>query len=129
MTPVIAIVGRPNVGKSSLFNRLTRSRNALVDDQPGVTRDRIYGKAVFDGNVLTFVDTGGLAPRYRDSISSQVALQVEKAIEEAQAIILVVDAREGLIPADVDIADLLRPKHKKVFVAANKVDGPEMAHL
>ncbi len=129
MPPIIAIVGRPNVGKSTLFNKLSRSRAALVDDQPGITRDRIYARAVFEGTELTLVDTGGLDSLSEDPLLKQMSNQADTAIDESLLVILVTDAREGLLPADRDVAERLRIKDKKVFVAANKIDGPEIEHL
>lgn len=127
MPPVIAIVGRPNVGKSTLFNRLTRSRAALVDDQPGVTRDRIYGRAAEAS--VTLVDTGGFDADSRDPILEQVASQVDRAVSEADAVILVVDGRQGLLPADREMAEKLREEGKTIYLAVNKIDGPELDHL
>jgi GTP-binding protein len=127
MPPVIAIVGRPNVGKSTLFNRLTRSRSALVDDQPGVTRDRIYGRAA--EAAVTLVDTGGFDAEARDPILEQVASQVDRAVSEADAVILVVDGRQGLVPADREMAERLRHQGKRIYLAVNKIDGPELDHL
>jgi len=129
MPPIVAIVGRPNVGKSTLFNKLTRSRAALVDDQPGITRDRIYAGAVFEGRDLTLVDTGGLDSISEDPLLRQMSNQADTAINEAAAVILVTDAREGLLPADRDVAERLRIKNKNIFIAANKIDGPELEHL
>lgn len=129
MPPVIAIVGRPNVGKSTLFNRLTRSRDALVDDLPGVTRDRIYETVRWDDVSMTLVDTGGLDDRARDPVSEGVRAQVERAISEAQVILFLVDGRQGAVPGDVEIAERLRRTGKVVFLLVNKIDGPEHEHL
>ncbi len=129
MIPTIAIVGRPNVGKSTLFNRLSRSRNALVDDHPGITRDRLHATINYDGIPLEIIDTGGFDDTGRDALLEMVRAQVKKAIEEADRVILMVDGREGMVPGDEVAADILRRSQKRVFVAANKIDGPEHDHL
>lgn len=129
MGSIIAIVGRPNVGKSTLFNRLTRSRNALVDDRPGITRDRLLASVHYAGVPFTIVDTGGFEDIGQDPLLGKVRNQVEKAIEEADGIILMVDGREGLMPGDQEMAYSLRHAQKKVFLAVNKIDGPEHENL
>jgi GTP-binding protein len=129
MAPIIVIVGRPNVGKSTLFNRLSKSRNALVDNQPGVTRDRLYASIDYDGFPLNIVDTGGFDDLGQDPLLEKVRDQVEKAIQEADSVIFMVDARQGVMPGDEAAADMLRRSQKKVFLAANKIDGPENDHL
>jgi GTP-binding protein len=121
--PVIALVGRPNVGKSTLFNRLTRSRDAIVHDVPGVTRDRHYGEGRLGGKPFIAIDTGGLEPRAAEGIFVQMARQAEQAIVEADAVVFIVDARAGLVPADRDIAQKLRRLKTPVFVAVNKTEG------
>ena len=123
MKPIIAIVGRPNVGKSTLFNRLTGTRAALVDDCPGVTRDRHYGDALWNDVEFTVVDTGGYLGA--DDFASAIRPQVLKAIEDADLIVLMVDGRAGVSPLDREIIDTLRPNTKPVMVAVNKIDGPE----
>jgi GTP-binding protein len=120
--PLIAIVGRPNVGKSTLFNRLTGSRRAIVGDEPGITRDRIYGEADWNGRRFSIVDTGGIVPDDDAIIPSNILKQAEFAIEEAQALVWVVDARKGVTPLDEELAGLLRGTGKPVLVAANKAD-------
>jgi GTP-binding protein len=125
MTPVIAIVGRPNVGKSTLFNRLSRSKDALVDDRPGVTRDRHYASIRWGGRALTLIDTGGFDEPDDEPLLKKVREQVIKAIEEADRIIFMVDGRQGIMPGDEDMAHLLRRSRKGVFLAVNKIDGPE----
>jgi GTP-binding protein len=129
MNTLIAIVGRPNVGKSTLFNRLTRSRAALVDDQPGITRDRLYASVDWEGKGFTLVDTGGFDDSENGPLLQGVRNQVAKAIEEADRILFLVDGREGLMPGDEKIADVLRRSRKEVFLGVNKVDGPEHQHL
>jgi GTP-binding protein len=122
MLPVVALVGRPNVGKSTLFNRLTRSRNALVADYPGLTRDRQYGKAEVEEHPFIVIDTGGINGD-EEGIDLLMAEQSLTAIAEADAVLFLVDARDGLTSADYGIADYLRKQDKKIFLVANKVDG------
>ncbi|EFK09818.1 ribosome-associated GTPase EngA [delta proteobacterium NaphS2] len=129
MPPVIAIVGRPNVGKSTLFNRLTRSKRALVDDRPGITRDRLHGTISHEGLQMTLVDTGGFEDLGQDPLQKGVRAQVETAIQEADRIIFMVDGREGVLPGDDEMAHLLRRMQKRVFLVVNKIDGPEKEHL
>ena len=121
--PVVAIVGRPNVGKSTLFNRLTGTRKAIVRDTPGVTRDRLHGTCEFGGWRATVIDTGGLDPTSEEPLTAQVRKQVLAAIAEADALVFVVDGREGLTPFDEEVARLLRRVSKPVVVAVNKVDA------
>jgi len=125
VTPIIAIVGRPNVGKSTLFNRLTRSRQALVDDLPGVTRDRLYGVVAADERRFNLVDTGGFDPPADQAFAGPVHAQIELAIEEADAILFLADGRAGLSPLDAEVVRRLRRAEKPVIYAVNKVDGPE----
>jgi len=122
MLPVVALVGRPNVGKSTLFNRLTRSRDALVADYPGLTRDRQYGQAEVEGYPFIVIDTGGIHGN-EEGIDALMAEQSLMAIEEADAVLFMVDARAGLTSADEAIAAHLRKQNKTVFLVANKVDG------
>ncbi len=129
MNTLIAIVGRPNVGKSTLFNRLTRSRAALVDDQPGITRDRLYASVEWEGKGFTLVDTGGFDDSEVEPLLQGVRKQVVKAMEEADRILFLVDGRDGLMPGDEKIADVLRRSRKEVFLCVNKVDGQEHQHL
>jgi GTP-binding protein len=129
MNTLVAIVGRPNVGKSTLFNRVTRSRAALVDDQPGITRDRLYASVEWDGKGFTLIDTGGFDDSENGPVLQGVKNQVVKAVEEADRILFLVDGRDGLMPGDEKIADVLRRSQKKVFLGVNKVDGPERQHL
>ena len=123
MKPTIAIVGRPNVGKSTLFNRLTKTRDALVADIPGLTRDRHYGHGKLGSKPYLAVDTGGFEPLAKDGIMHKMARQTEQAIAEADAIIFVVDARTGITALDKEIANKLRKAARPVFVAVNKAEG------
>lgn len=127
--PVICIVGRPNVGKSTVFNRIIGKRLALVENSPGVTRDRHYASAEHCGRRLLIVDTGGFDPKDKSGIMAAVRVQCRVAIEEADLIIHLMDARSGLSPDDVEIADLLRRSDKPVLWAANKVDTQDLEHL
>lgn len=122
MLPVVALVGRPNVGKSTLFNRLTNTRDALVADYPGLTRDRKYGQATYDKKQFIVVDTGGITGD-EEGIDEHMARQSLLAIDEADVVLFMLDARAGLMPADQGIAEHLRKVNKKVFLVANKVDG------
>ncbi|MGD8971148.1 MAG: ribosome biogenesis GTPase Der, partial [Desulfobacterales bacterium] len=123
MKPIVAIVGRPNVGKSTFFNRVTHTRDALVSDFPGLTRDRHFGEARWDDTAFILVDTGGFAGA--DDLASQITAQVHLALDDAEVIIFMMDGRQGLSPFDREIVDLLRPISKPVFYAVNKIDGPE----
>ena len=162
--PVIAIVGRPNVGKSALFNRLVGKRLAIVEPSPGATRDRLYAPVEWQGRTMTFVDTGGIdaavhrarlerpssvddravvrpkadagasagsasAAAALDDIRAQTRMQAELAIREADVVVFVVDAQEGVMPGDADVADLLRPARAKVLLVANKVESPKTAGI
>jgi GTP-binding protein len=129
MKPIVAIVGRPNVGKSTLFNRITRSKKALVDDFPGVTRDRNYVDAVWDGVEFTLVDTGGFTDGVTGDFSAQIRFQVHQAIESADAVVLVLDGKGGLSPFDRDLVEILRNAGRPVFYVVNKVDGLEQEDL
>ncbi len=121
--PVVALVGRPNVGKSTLFNRLTRSRDALVADLPGLTRDRHYGEGRLGPRPYFVVDTGGFEPVVKEGITFQMARQTRQAIAESDAVIFVVDGRNGVAPQDMQIADLLRKTGRPVTIAVNKLEG------
>ena len=130
MSNIVAIVGRPNVGKSTLFNRLTESRQAIVDETSGVTRDRQYGKSDWNGKNFSVIDTGGYVMGGDDEFEVEIRKQVQLAIEEADVILFLVDARDGLTPMDEDVAALLRKSKKKVLLVANKVDNSkEMNNL
>ena len=126
--PLVAIVGRPNVGKSTLFNRLTRSRRSIVGDEPGITRDRIYGEYEWMGRRFRLVDTGGIVPDDPELIPTEIYNQAKVALEEAQALVLVVDARTELASPDYDLVRLLGRSKKPVFLAVNKVEGEAMAY-
>jgi GTP-binding protein len=123
LKPVIALVGRPNVGKSTLFNRLTKSRDAIVADFPGLTRDRHYGDGRHEGIEFIVVDTGGFEPDSTAGIVREMAQQTRQAVAEADAVVLVVDVRAGLSAQDDDIARYLRQSHKRVLLAVNKAEG------
>ncbi|MGD9367084.1 MAG: ribosome biogenesis GTPase Der [Desulfobacteraceae bacterium] len=125
MKPVVAIIGRPNVGKSTLFNRITRRKDAIVDDRPGVTRDRHYGNAVWDDHEFILVDTGGFVSGDDDPFAAPIRFQVEQAVEEADAVLLVLDGKDGISPFDRDLIDRLRPVRRPIFYAVNKIDGLE----
>jgi GTP-binding protein len=122
--PLLALVGRPNVGKSTLFNRIVGRKHAIVHDVPGVTRDRNYGDVDWDGRALAVVDTGGFEPESRDRLVQQVKEQAQLAVDEAAAVILVADGREGITNVDEAVARLLRRAGKPLFLAVNKVDEP-----
>lgn len=122
MLPVIALVGRPNVGKSTLFNQLTRTRDALVADFPGLTRDRKYGRAETEGQEFIVIDTGGI-DGHEEGVESHMAQQALQAIEEADVVLFMVDARAGVMAGDVAIAKHLRLRQKGIFLVANKTDG------
>ena len=122
MKPIVAIVGRPNVGKSTLFNRLTRSRMAIVEDYPGVTRDRLYQDAEWNNRKFTLIDTGGIEVRSEDTILAQVRTQAQVAMEEADVIIFMCDIKAGVTNEDMEIANMLRRTKKDVILAVNKVE-------
>lgn len=127
MKPVIALVGRPNVGKSTLFNRLTKSRDAIVADFAGLTRDRHYGEGRFQGHEFIAIDTGGFEPDCTEGIFKEMAKQTRQAVAEADAVLFVVDARGGLSAQDHDIANYLRTANKRVLLVANKAEGMQSA--
>lgn len=129
MGNIIAIVGRPNVGKSTLFNRLTESRQAIVKEVSGVTRDRIYGRGEWCGKEFSVIDTGGYVKGSDDVFEGEIRKQVEIAIDEANVIIFVLDVMTGIVDLDEMVANLLRKSKKKVFLAANKVDNTERVGL
>jgi GTPase len=125
--PLIAIVGRPNVGKSTLFNRLTRSRRSIVGDEPGITRDRIYGEYEWAGRYFRLVDTGGIVPDDPELIPTEIYNQARVALDEASALVMVVDVRTELARPDYDLARLLARAGKPLFLAVNKVEGDGLA--
>jgi GTP-binding protein len=127
MKPVIALVGRPNVGKSTLFNRLTKSRDAIVADFAGLTRDRHYGEGRLGPHAFIAIDTGGFEPECKSGIFKEMAKQTRQAVAEADAVIFVVDVRNGLSAQDHDIAKFLRTANKKVLLVANKAEGMQNA--
>ena len=123
--PIVAVVGRPNVGKSTFFNRIVGRRIAIVEDSPGVTRDRIYAQAQWLTHEFTLVDTGGIEPVREDVISIQMQRQAQLAIDTADVILFMVDGRDGVTAADHDVAHMLRRSHKPVILAVNKIDHPK----
>jgi GTPase len=127
MANIVAIVGRPNVGKSTFFNRLVEQRQAIMDDMPGVTRDRHYGYAEWIGKFFTVIDTGGYVTGSDDKFESQIRKQVELALEECSAVIFMVDCKDGLTGYDKEFANIIRRSKKPVFIAANKADTPSKA--
>ncbi len=128
--PIVAIVGRPNVGKSTLFNRIVGSRRAIVGDEPGITRDRLYGDAEWRGHKIRLVDTGGILPEEKDFIPSEIYRQARVALSEAAAIVMVVDGRTELAAPDMELSRLLRKANKPLFLAVNKIDSDrQVAYL
>src|ERR1700728_1519433 len=124
--PLVAIVGRPNVGKSTLFNHLTGSRRAIVGDEPGITRDRLYGDVEWAGKKFRVVDTGGIVPDDQALIPSEIFRQARVALEQADVIVLVVDGRTELASPDIDLARLLLRTGKPLVLAVNKIDTEGM---
>ena len=127
--PTLAIVGRPNVGKSTLFNRIVGSRRAIVGDEPGITRDRIYGDAEWRGRQIRIIDTGGIIPEDRDFIPSEIFRQARVAFDEAAAIVMVVDGRSNVAAPDLELVRLLRKTNRPLFLAVNKADTEKQAHI
>ena len=128
-SPLVAIVGRPNVGKSTLFNHLTGSRRAIVGDEPGITRDRLYGEVEWLGHEFRVVDTGGIVPEDKDFIPSEIFRQAKVAFDEAAAIVMVVDARTEIAGPDRELARLLARTGKPLFLAVNKMDSDKQDGL
>ena len=124
MKPIVAILGRPNVGKSTLFNRIARGKKAIVWDEPGVTRDRNYADVEWEASTFTLIDTGGFEPLSKNRLFVQMREQCQLAIEEAAVILFTMDGKEGLTPSDKEIANILRKLNKPVFYIVNKIDGP-----
>jgi GTPase len=122
----VAIVGRPNVGKSTLFNRLCGTRKAIVGDEPGITRDRIYGMVQWEGRTIELLDTGGMMPDDQEIIPKKILEQVEKAIRESDLLLMLVDGRAGATPGDEQLLPILRRSGKPVWVVVNKIDAPEL---
>ena len=123
--PIVAVVGRPNVGKSTFVNRLVGARQSIVDDLPGVTRDRLYFDVTWQNKEFTVIDTGGIIPGDEDEIMLNIFTQAKIACEEADSVIFLVDGKDGVNPIDYDIANILRQSTKPVFLAVNKIDSPE----
>jgi len=128
MSNIVAIVGRPNIGKSTLFNRLTESREAIVDETSGVTRDRHYGKATWNGVEFSVIDTGGYVNRSDDIFEEEIRKQVHLAIDESNVILFLVDVLNGLTDLDAAVAEILRKSDKKIFLVVNKVDYSELQY-
>lgn len=126
MDPLVAIVGRPNVGKSTLFNRLAQTRSAIVEELSGVTRDRLYSRAYWNGREFVLIDTGGIVPGSTDKIEESIKMQAEAAIQEADVILLVMDVRAGVNSMDIEIAQLLRKAKKPVILVANKAETMDL---
>lgn len=122
--PILAVVGRPNVGKSTFFNRIIGERKAIVQDTPGVTRDRIYAETEWNGREFAIIDTGGIEANTSDVILSQMREQAVTAMELADVIVFMVDGKEGLTTADHDVANILRRTGKEIILVVNKVDNP-----
>ena len=127
--PTLAIVGRPNVGKSTLFNRIVGSRRAIVGDEPGITRDRLYGDAEWRGRRIRIIDTGGIIPEDKDFIPSEIFRQARVAFDEAAAIIMVVDGRTEVAAPDLELVRLLRKTNRPLFLAVNKADSEKQLHI
>src|SRR5215470_14795075 len=125
--PVVAIIGRPNVGKSTLFNRLIGARRSIVGDIPGMTRDRIYGEAEWQNRAFRVVDTGGIVPDDEAVIPANIFKQAQAAIEEASLLLFVVDVRDGITPLDEELARMMRTLDKPVFIVANKSDSTKVS--
>src|SRR5690554_4494626 len=124
--PIVAVVGRPNVGKSTFFNKLAGKRISIVEDTPGVTRDRIYAESEWIGKTFTLIDTGGIEPYSKDIILMQMRTQAELAIETADVIVFMLDGREGLTAADLEVATMLRKANRPTIVVVNKIDTQRM---
>ena len=124
MTPLVAVVGRPNVGKSTLFNKIAGQRLSIVEDTPGVTRDRIFYETDWNGKQFTLVDTGGIEPHSDDIILAQMRRQAQLAIESADVVVMVVDIKTGVTATDSEVAQMLLKAHKKIILCVNKVDRP-----
>ncbi|HZJ82251.1 MAG TPA: ribosome biogenesis GTPase Der [Clostridia bacterium] len=129
INPIVAIVGRPNVGKSTLFNQLVGKRISIVNDQPGVTRDRIYADTEWTGSKMTLVDTGGIDIDNQDELLIQMKQQANVAIETAEVVVFLVDGKEGVTPADREVANILRKSKKPIILAVNKIDAPHEENM
>src|SRR5690242_20157082 len=128
-SPLIAVVGRPNVGKSTLFNRLVGSRRAIVGDEPGITRDRLYGELDWRGHHIRVVDTGGIVPSEKELITSEIFRQARVALDEADAVIMVVDGRSEIAAPDIELARMLLHSGEPQFLAVNKIDTEKQESL
>ena len=124
MKPIVAIVGRPNVGKSSFFNYVSGKKVSIVENTPGVTRDRVYVDADWRGREFTMIDTGGIEPTAKDNILTQMREQAEFAIDSADVIVFMVDVKDGVTASDYEVAKMLRKTNKPIVLICNKVDKP-----
>ena len=122
--PIVAVVGRPNVGKSTFFNKIVGRRVSIVEDTPGVTRDRIYAEAEWNGIKFDLIDTGGIEPDSKDIILSQMREQAQMAMDMADVILFIVDGKDGITTADEEVAGMLRRTGKKIILLVNKIDNP-----
>ena len=122
--PIVALVGRPNVGKSTIFNRIVGSRTAIIEDTPGVTRDRIYGEGTFNNYSFNVIDTGGIDVA-KELFNDEIRVQAELAIDEADVVLFIVDGKEGITPNDIEVRDMLRKTKKRVIVVINKIDSKD----
>lgn len=124
--PVIAVVGRPNVGKSTLFNKIIGKRISIVEDTPGVTRDRIYAEGEWCGRSFALIDTGGIEPKNMEVIPAQMRVQAELAMDMSDVVLFIVDGKEGLTNSDMEVAEMLRRKSSKVVLCVNKIDTQKL---
>ena len=124
MKPLVAVVGRPNVGKSTFFNKMSGKRLSIVEDTPGVTRDRLYTDVTWLDHTFTLIDTGGIELKSEDVFYTEMLRQAEVAVDTADVILFFTDARQGMLSADRDVAEYLRRRHEHIILVINKVDGP-----
>ena len=127
--PIVTIIGRPNVGKSTLFNRILHKRHSIVDQTEGITRDRIYEKVEWNSQVFNLVDTGGYIPNESNVIDTAIREQINLALQESSLVLFLVDGRDGLLPSDKTLADIIRQSGKKTVLVINKIDSNDMEAL